>query len=247
MTEDSGASAAPPTGGRIRAFRHEGPVPDASEMSGELERLFWAMSGPLVHKWLHYFPIYERHFGPFRGRPVRFLEIGVAKGGSLDLWRAYLGQGAEITGIDINPDCAKHDGISGRVRIGSQDDPDFLKRVVAEMGGIDIVLDDGSHDSRHVLASLDVLFPLLAPGGVYMVEDMHASYFGGLSGGYGRRGTAIETVKTMMDDLHHWYHGRGQKIAATADTLTGLHVYDSVFVLDKGAPRRPAHAVRGGR
>ena len=48
--------------------------------------------GPqLVHKWHHYLPIYERYFAPWRSKPVRFLELGVSKGGSLSMWRRYFG------------------------------------------------------------------------------------------------------------------------------------------------------------
>lgn len=214
-------------------------------MSGPLERLFWSNDGPVVHKWPHYFPIYERHFGPFRDRPVRFLEIGVSKGGSLDLWRRYFGADAVIFGIDIDPACAAFDGRSAQVRIGSQDDPAFLEAVVAEMGGLDLVLDDGSHDSIHIRASLDVLFPYLAEGGVYMIEDLHAAYWPEFSGGYGRASSFMESAKTLIDDLHHWHHHRGQKIAATRDALTGLHIYDSIVVLDKARPAMPYHAKRG--
>jgi hypothetical protein len=127
---------------------------------------------------------------------VRFLEIGVSKGGSLDMWRSYFGPEAVIYGIDIDEACAQFDGRSAQVRIGSQDDPAFLASVVAEMGGVDVVLDDGSHDSRHIRASLDVLFPLLSEGGVYMMEDLHAAYWVSHSGGYRRPSSIMETVKT---------------------------------------------------
>ena len=97
------------------------------------------------------------------------LEIGVAQGGSLALWRKFLGDEAVIFGIDIDPKCAAFDGSGGRVRIGSQDDPKFLRDVAAEMKGIDVVLDDGSHIGRHQRASFDVLFPLLSDGGIYIM------------------------------------------------------------------------------
>src|SRR5262245_37842628 len=52
---------------------------------GDLTRLFYET--PAVHKWRHYLPIYERLFEPLRRRPLRFLEIGVSRGGSLAMWR----------------------------------------------------------------------------------------------------------------------------------------------------------------
>ena len=70
---------------------------------------------------------------------MRFLEIGVAEGGSLKMWRRYFGPRAVLCGIDINPACARFDGEHGRVRIGSQTDPEFIEAVLAELGGFDVV------------------------------------------------------------------------------------------------------------
>lgn len=232
-------------GASARVFLNDGTVKAPAQPSGELEAFFWANEGPVVHKWHHYFPIYERYMSRFRDRPVRMLEIGVSEGGSLDMWRSYLGAEAVIFGIDIDPSCAAYDGRSGQVRIGSQDDPTFLADVVGEMGGVDLVLDDGSHDNRHIRASLDVLFPLLSEGGVYMIEDLHTAYWVKFSGGYRRPASFMSVVKTMIDDMHHWYHDRGQRIQATKDCLMGIHVYDSVVVLEKGRHTRPVHTRRG--
>lgn len=54
------------------------------------------------------------------------------------------------------------------MRIGSQADKDFLGAVVKEMGGIDVVLDDGSHQMLHIIKSLSYLFPHLNDGGIYI-------------------------------------------------------------------------------
>jgi hypothetical protein len=211
----------------------------------EMEALFWSNEGPIVHKWHHYLPIYDRYLAPWRGRPVRMLEIGVSRGGSMGMWRKFLGPRAVLFGIDIDPDCARFDGQVASIRIGSQTDAGFLRDVVAEMGGVDIVLDDGSHVSAHMRASLDVLYPLLSDGGLYMVEDLHACYWRTYGGGYQRQGSFIEDVKSLIDDLHHWYHGRGQTIAAASGHLGAIHVYDSVVVLEKIAVMPPRHSQRG--
>ena len=49
----------------------------------DLETYFYANEGRLIHKWKHYFEIYERHFARFRNTPLVFVEIGVFEGGSL--------------------------------------------------------------------------------------------------------------------------------------------------------------------
>ena len=74
---------------------------------GYLLHLFADNKKYVVHKWHHYIPIYDRYFSSFRGRKVRFLEIGVSKGGSLQMWRAYFGKDAIIFGIDIDDEVMK--------------------------------------------------------------------------------------------------------------------------------------------
>jgi Tfp pilus assembly protein PilF len=134
-----------------------------------------------------YTPVYHRLFSPWRNRPVRILEIGVGgygdedRGGeSLATWRDYFPQG-EVTGLDIQK---KTLALGDRVRIyqGSQVDPDFLERVVAERGPFDLIVDDGSHRNEHVVESFRLLWPTLAPGGIYVVEDVQTAFmprFGG--------------------------------------------------------------------
>lgn len=41
----------------------------------------------------------------------------------------------------------------------------------------DIIIDDGSHMVRHVIASFEALFPYLRRGGLYIIEDLHTSYW----------------------------------------------------------------------
>ncbi len=240
-----GAGGRPAFDGDIASFAYAGAPPENLSELSDLEQLFWSKNGPMVHKWHHYFEIYDRYFSRFRGSGVRMLEIGVSKGGSLDLWRQYLGPDAVIYGIDIDPDCARYDGISGQVRIGSQADPDFLASVVDEMGGVDLILDDGSHDSRHIRASLTALFPRLSENGVYMIEDLHAAYWPSYSGGYGSSIGFMADVKQIIDDMHHWYHDQGQRHVATRDHVAGLHIHDSIVVIEKRRVTRPTHSQQG--
>jgi hypothetical protein len=212
--------------------------------SGELARMFFAHRGRLIHKQTHYLEIYERYFSPFRGGAVRMLEIGVFKGGSLDLWRKYFGPEATVFGVDVDPECAAFAEPPNQVRIGSQDDSAFLRSVVAEMGRPHIVLDDGSHLGRHQRRSFEVLFPLLEEGGLYVIEDLCTSYWRRHEGGYRRRGTGIELVKELIDDLHARYHDKGAATPAQ-DFLKAVHVHDSIVVLEKGRMPPPGHVQVG--
>src|ERR1700722_19274468 len=86
------------------------------------------------HKWYHYFPVYERHFERFRNQHITLFEIGIGEGGSLQQWKRYLGPFARIVGIDIEPMCKQIEEDQIHVRIGSQDNEEFLARVVGEFG-----------------------------------------------------------------------------------------------------------------
>ena len=209
---------------------------------GDLLEYFTSNSGNIVHKWHHYIGLYDRYFAAWRGRPLRFLEIGVSMGGSLQVWRKYFGETATIFGIDIDPRCARLDGQAGQVRIGSQADPDFLKRVVDEMGGVDVVLDDGSHRMEHIRDSLAHLFPALTDGGIYMIEDLHTAYWPSHGGGLEDPANFFNDMRQIIDDMHHWYHPGEADPASVGYGATGLHIHDSMVVIEKNQPVRPVHS-----
>jgi hypothetical protein len=48
------------------------------------------------------------------------------------------------------------------IRIGGQQDDQFLQGVINEFGTPDIVLDDGSHVRSHVVASFQFFYPRMA-------------------------------------------------------------------------------------
>ncbi len=227
-------------------------APDSAAALSELRdseagRLFDQHDGRVCNKWLHYFPIYDRLFGTLRGSEVKLLEIGVASGGSLQLWRKYLGADAVIHGIDVDPACAELTSDDLPVHVGSQADPEFLKSVVGRMGGVDVVLDDGSHVAKHQRASFDVLFPLVAEGGLYIIEDTHSSYWVRHGGGYRRPGTAIQMAKSLVDGMHGWYHRipLGRRSSWAKNQIGAITFYDSIIVVEKRHRHRPTADRRG--
>lgn len=210
--------------------------------NGDLLDIFIKNKGNAIHKWHHYIPIYDRYFSIFRGQKVRFLEIGVSEGGSLQMWRKYFGNQAIIYGIDIDPNCEKFNGIDGQVRIGSQDDANFLKTVINEMGGVDVILDDGSHHMKHILTTLKSLFPKLSNGGIYMIEDLHTAYWKDFGGGYQSKSSFFTFVSDLINDIHHWYHKNSLKHPSISSNCSGIHIHDSITVLEKSLIYEPAHS-----
>ncbi len=188
----------------------------------------------LIHKWKHYFPVYECHFGRFVNRDTVFIEIGCGEGGSLQMWKRFLGPHARIVGIDINPHCASFAEDQIEIRIGDQSDASFLARIVDEFGAPDVVLDDGSHMMSHIEASFAALYPRVGRNGVYVVEDLHTAYWGEYEGGHNRKGSFIEHCKDLIDELNA-DHARGaiSPTDFTRSTLS-MHFYDSIVVFEKG-------------
>lgn len=199
----------------------------------------------LIHKWTHYFPIYETHFRRYINRPMTMIEIGCGEGGSLQLWKRYLGPFAQIVGIDIRSRARAFEEDQIAVRIGNQNDHQFLSQVIEEFGPPDVVLDDGSHMMADVTASFEYLYPQTALSGVYMIEDLHTAYWDEYGGGLGREESFIERCKSFIDELNA-DHARNQipPTNFTRSTLS-MHFYDSVVVFERGRHIKK-HALRIG-
>jgi hypothetical protein len=188
----------------------------------------------MIHKWKHYFPAYESHFGRFVNRPCVFIEIGCWRGGSLQMWKRYLGPHAQIVGIDVDPSCLAFEEDQIAIRIGNQSDTGFLALIVAEFGAPDIVLDDGSHIMGDLATTFSYLYPRTAASGVYAVEDLHTCYRPDFGGGLRREGSFIEICKHLIDELNaDWTQGKLPATAFTTSTLS-MHFYDSLVFFERG-------------
>lgn len=154
-------------------------------------------------KLAHYLPVYQRLLGKFSDSRVNMFEIGVQHGGSYQLWSNFFGEDLLCwTGLDIEPNCLKLndrlDSFKAKVFSGSQTDHELLQRVSEERGPFDIIIDDGSHKTDHVKKSFEVLCKYVKPGGVYIVEDVHASYWEGFRGS----GEHVSVVSYFQKLLH---------------------------------------------
>lgn len=202
---------------------------------GFLHHYFLNNPGKRLHKWMHYFDIYERHFDRFRGKSPVVLEIGVMGGGSMEMWREYFGPGCKIIGIDLNPTCKAHEAEGIEIFIGSQDDASVIDAVLAKYPQIDIAIDDGSHLSPHQIASFELLYHRISPRGVYLVEDTHTNYWPdlGYEGGLRKPGTFVEFCKDKVDEIGA-ATSRGALEPTPFTISTDLVTfYDSVVVFEK--------------
>jgi hypothetical protein len=197
-------------------------------------------------KWDHYLDVYQRYLEPYRSIGAHVLEIGVFKGGSLQIWREYFGDNARLTAIDNNPDTRNVVDDDMTLFLGEQRDSAFLEMVSQEVPRFDIVIDDGSHVSSDQITSFECLFPHLNDRGLYIVEDVHASYWPThTSPG---RPTFMEYANDLVNSQHSWYqHAVGIRSFAVppskraearpstefARQVEALHFHDSILVIEK--------------
>ncbi len=123
-----------------------------------------------------YFQVYEQLLARYVGRKITFVEVGVLNGGSLFMWREYFGPEARIIGIDLNPAARQWQSAGFEIFIGSQSDPQFWRDFYAQVGNVDVLLDDGGHTNRQQIITVHESLPHVNDDGLIVVEDVHASY-----------------------------------------------------------------------
>lgn len=206
--------------------------------------IYEAHEGYVSHKMTHYPFVYDKILKPLldADKPVRLLEIGVQNGGSLEIWKKYLPTGSEIHGVDINEDCLQLKFPENvYFHLGSAADQEFMNRTFAQ-GFFDIILDDGSHICSDIISTFLNLFPRLAPGGVYLAEDLHTSYWANFGGGFRRHDAAIEFFKNLADtvnldyipaDARHDFSDAPLLSQDFRSMVEGVSFYDSVCAVTK--------------
>ena len=156
----------------------------------------------------------------------------------MELWCGYLPR-TTIHGIDANLredclPCALGRGVQGWAVDPS--DPASLAKVAAAGGPFDIVVDDASHGPAAQLEALKALFAsdaALAPGGLYIIEDIETSYWtsgevGGnpVKAGRGSAGSAVAVLEKLADvvnaeffDPAHTVAELGAEVSAAVESV----------------------------
>jgi len=201
----------------------------------DLEKYFNQNTGRVIHKWHHYFDIYDRHFSKYRNKDIVILEIGTFQGGSLQMWKNYFGKRAKIYGIDINPNCKEVEEENIKILIGSQSDREFLRKVKLDIPPLDILIDDGGHTMLQQIITYEELFSHIKPDGVYLCEDLHTSYMTEFGGGLKRKGTFIEYSKNFIDYINAAHYSTKELFNFDSENehVSSLCYYDSILVIEK--------------
>lgn len=132
---------------------------------------------PLIEQYAHYF---RRRYD---FQPKNIFELGIFDGGSIVFWHELFKPQKHVA-VDLadrmdSPYFQKYltsRGVSDRIQTvwkTDQADKSKLSYLMKTMFDVvpDLIIDDASHLYEPTLASFEALFPLMAPGGLYIIED----------------------------------------------------------------------------
>lgn len=189
---------------------------------------------------------YLRRYAPFFTQlilnstaPIKVLEIGIFHGASLRTWREYFDTGAgppEIYGVDTNPEYVNAmQGQDAHIIpiLGDASNPEFWSNIKDSLGGgFDMIIDDGSHISDHIVSTFQSVWSLIRLGGLYVCEDLHSSYSPGHSTTGGA--SAVEFFKKLIDEMNTFGEGLSgaQKPGESYDWI---HFSKSFVIIKKRA------------
>jgi len=179
--------------------------------------------------------LYEKYFTPLRDSKINILEIGVDNGDSLRIWREFFSK-ANICGIDIDEKNFKIDDTD--ILQGDQSDLNFLKDLVNKYKKFDIIIDDGSHQAKHIIASFNYLFTYLNNNGLYVIEDLQTSYiprFGGSRINLKKRKSSMNFVKSLTDSINYEKNNRPFFKKNRFDGLIkSINFHQNIVFINKG-------------
>jgi 23S rRNA U2552 (ribose-2'-O)-methylase RlmE/FtsJ len=166
-----------------------------------------------------YFHVYERVLGRFVDRKIVFVEVGVGDGGSLFMWRSYLGAEARIIGVDIDPSAKRLEDHGVEIFLGDQSNPAFWEEFYGKVGPVDVLLDDGGHNNCQQIVTAHHAIRKLTDGGVLLVEDVHTSYLKeyGNPSKYSFTNFAkhvVDSVNSRFEDISRAENGYWQRVAS---------------------------------
>lgn len=157
--------------------------------------------GRHFNKHTNFADIYTNLLTPYIGKDMTLVELGVSHGGSLQLWREFLGDKVKIFGLDVAEHCLYKEPQIECMLVDQSKPEDLAK--ISSIGPIDLFIDDGSHYSDNQIDTFEVVFPQIKSGGVYVCEDVHTSYRELYNMGYKHPGSFIEYCKNIIDSMYH--------------------------------------------
>jgi hypothetical protein len=190
---------------------------------------------------LGYLDAYDPILAPWVDKEIKLLEIGVRKGGSLQLWRDYFVCGT-IVGIDRK--LRRHLRLGERIQVfqGGQADKEFLSKVANRTApeGFDIIIDDASHIGKLTKETFWHLFDHhLKSGGLYAIEDWGTGYLDDFPDGkrFNPKPSILDRVRSLLP----------QRLAKQLKVPFPCHSYGMVGFIKELVDEQAAGSITIGR
>ncbi len=221
---------------------------DADTLS--FKTIFYQHKQNVSDKWVNYFDIYEECFRSYIANRPNVLEIGVQNGGTLQILNTYL-KNAVLYGVDIDPKVLNLT-LDANIHVYNFNitDEQSINQYFKNLK-FDIIIDDGSHICSDIIQTFKLFFSKLKPGGVFLIEDLHTSYWQSHGGSYLGADSAIEFFKKFADLLnfyhikdHHFEKNLSSEDKYIFEWLRSIYFYDSVVVIHKLQKARETHYQR---
>jgi len=179
-----------------------------------LKDLYQNHTGKVSDKWTVYLNEYEDKLRKYQKLPIKFFEIGVLNGGSLEIFSKYFSNAQLILGCDIDLKCKGLHFSESNIKLVVGDvNNEKIKNQITKYSKFDVILDDGSHNSDDVIKTFCNYFNHLKNGGIYIIEDMHCSYWREHKGGLFFPISSINFLKKLVDIINHEHWGIEKKRA----------------------------------
>ncbi len=187
--------------------------------------------------------IYQKCFDEFKNKEIKLLEIGIDKGDSLRIWRDFF-PNAQICGLDI---VKKDFSINGvEFFMGDQSDHKFLKTIIDKYKSFDIIIDDGSHLSKHIISSFSYLYSYLNDNGLYVIEDLQTSYiprYGGSRIKLNKSNTSMNFFKKLADSVNYEHNDKPFFKKNKFDgNVRSVNFYQNIIFIRKGLTKNYYYA-----
>ena len=201
----------------------------------------------------NFIPLYENYFRNIRKKKLTILEIGIggyedpnAGGESLLMWSEYF-KNSSIIGADL---FVKKLKLPNNVKTFTLDQSklDQVEELGKSQGMFDIIIDDGSHISSHIISTFEILWKYLNDQGIYVVEDTQTSYWSKL-GGYDKQDPkrATSYFQKLTDGLNYTeFLEQDYTPHEIEKHLSYIHFYHNIIFIGKSIKEKKSLFVYNG-
>ena len=201
----------------------------------------------------NFIPIYEFYFKSLRRKPLNILEVGIggyaepkSGGESLLMWSEYF-KNAKIIGADLFKKRLNLPKRVETIRL-DQSKAEELDNLGKSRGVFDIIIDDGSHVSSHVILTFQTLWKYLNNHGFYIIEDTQTAYWTKL-GGYDKQNDNRSTTffANLTEGLNYIEFLGDYEPTIIERELEFIHFYHNMIVIKKNIQEKKSLFVKDGK